>query len=129
MPPTALKAPRGERRGLLILTVGPVMYFYGVIPPARWSRFYQLTAPGVPPLSSRARHFEGREGPEAMTRTEDNQAARRRGEWARERGSRAFDRAVHARRRFDAPQADRSNTKAARHGPSATYAYLTQSHD
>jgi hypothetical protein len=54
MPPTALMAPRGERRGLLILTVGPVMCFYGVIPPARRSRFYQLTAPGSRLFSARA---------------------------------------------------------------------------
>src|SRR5207248_11783318 len=32
MPPTALRAPRGERRGLLVLTAGPVPYFYGRYP-------------------------------------------------------------------------------------------------
>jgi hypothetical protein len=34
-PPTARPAPRGERRGLLVLTAGPVLCFYGVTPPAR----------------------------------------------------------------------------------------------
>jgi hypothetical protein len=29
MPPTARLAPRGERSGLLVLTAGPVRYFYG----------------------------------------------------------------------------------------------------
>jgi hypothetical protein len=29
MPPTALPAPRGVRRGLLVLTAGPVPYFFG----------------------------------------------------------------------------------------------------
>jgi hypothetical protein len=28
MPPTAHRASRGERRRLLVLTAGPVMYFY-----------------------------------------------------------------------------------------------------
>ena len=32
MPPTALLAPRGERRRLLVLTAGPVRYFYGRYP-------------------------------------------------------------------------------------------------
>ena len=32
MPPTALLAPRGVRRGLLVLTAGPVRYFYGRYP-------------------------------------------------------------------------------------------------
>ena len=38
MPPTALRAPRGERRGLLVLTAGPVRSSTGVTPPARWPR-------------------------------------------------------------------------------------------
>src|SRR5205085_6206068 len=38
MPPTALRAPRGERRGLLVLTAGPVRTSTGVTPPARWPR-------------------------------------------------------------------------------------------
>jgi hypothetical protein len=51
-----------------------------------------------------------------MTRTENNQAPRKRGEWARARGSRPFDRAIHARRRLSTPQTNRSRTKADRHG-------------
>jgi hypothetical protein len=45
MPPTARPAPRGERRGPLVLTAGPVPYFYGRYPagpvdvsPADWTR-------------------------------------------------------------------------------------------
>lgn len=64
-----------------------------------------------------------------MTRTEDNQPARRRGENARDHGSRAFDRAIHARRRLNAPQANRNATKPNRHGRDPRYAYLTQPHD
>ena len=45
MPPTARPAPRGERRGPLVLTAGPVPYFYGRYPagpvdasPSDWTR-------------------------------------------------------------------------------------------
>ena len=38
MPPTARCASRGERRGLLVLTAGPVSCSAGVTPPARWPR-------------------------------------------------------------------------------------------
>ena len=45
MPPTARPAPRGERRGSLVLTAGPVPYFYGRYPagpvdasPSDWTR-------------------------------------------------------------------------------------------
>lgn len=53
-----------------------------------------------------------------MTRTENNHAPRKRGEgeWARTRGSRPFDRAIHARRRLNTPQTNRSPTTADRHG-------------
>jgi hypothetical protein len=104
-------ATRWEARGLLVLTAGPVTYFYGVTPLARWSRFYELNAPGVPPLSSARATLRGGKGLKAMTRTRDNQAARRRGEWARDRRSRAFDRAIQARRRLNMPLANRSGTK------------------
>src|SRR5215211_2725470 len=36
MPPTARPAPRGARRGSLVLTAGPVLHFYDANPPARW---------------------------------------------------------------------------------------------
>jgi hypothetical protein len=38
LPPTAQPAPRGVRRGPLVLTAGPVPYSRGVVPPARWTR-------------------------------------------------------------------------------------------
>jgi len=38
MPPTARSASRGGRRGLLVLTAGPVSCSTGVTPPARWPR-------------------------------------------------------------------------------------------
>jgi hypothetical protein len=63
MPPTALPAPRGERPGLLVLTAGPVPYFYGRHPTG------PVTAPlsdrplgGSRPLPSRADPPEGRKG-------------------------------------------------------------------
>src|SRR5438034_6179930 len=43
MPPTAPPAPRGERRGLLVLTAGPVLCLYGRHP----------TGPVTAPLSDR----------------------------------------------------------------------------
>lgn len=64
-----------------------------------------------------------------MTQTQNNQAARRRGERSRDRGSRAVDRATQARRRLNASPVSRSETKADRHGPDPRYAYLTQPHD
>jgi hypothetical protein len=121
-------APRGERRGLLVLTAGPVPDSYGVTPPARWPRLYPMNARGSSPLFLRAAPIEGRKGQEAMTRTADNQAARRRGEGARDRGSRMFDRAIYARRRLSTPQPNRSRTRDP-HDPNPSYAYLGQSHD
>ena len=47
MPPTARSAPRGGRRGLLVLTAGLVRTSTGVTPPARWSRPYLIERAGV----------------------------------------------------------------------------------
>ena len=47
MPPTARFALRGERRGLLVLTAGPVPCFYGRTPPARWRRPDPIGRSGV----------------------------------------------------------------------------------
>jgi len=55
-------------------------YFYGVTPPARWPRPYPMNARRSSPLVLRAAPLNGPEGLEPMTRTEDEQAARRRGE-------------------------------------------------
>jgi len=63
MPPTARPAPRGERRGVLVLTAGPVLCFYGCQPTG------PVTAPlsdrplgGSRPLPSRADPPEERKG-------------------------------------------------------------------
>src|SRR5579859_6395921 len=55
---------------------------------------YPMNARGSSPLVIRAAPIDGREGPEAMTRTNDNEAARRRDDRARERGSRPFGRRI-----------------------------------
>ena len=59
---------------------------------------------------------------------EHNRAARKRGKPTHDRGSRRYARAVHARRRLNAPQAA-TRTKVDRRGPNPRYAYLTQMHD
>ena len=56
LPPTALRAPRGERRGVLVLTAGPVVYFYGVIPPPRLVASLLINARGSSTLISARRH-------------------------------------------------------------------------
>lgn len=53
-----------------------------------------------------------------MTRTEQELAARRRGELNRDGGSRRLLQAVDAQRRLDARRADGARTKAVPHGPS-----------
>jgi len=64
------------------------------------------------------------------TRTQPNQAARRRGELPRDRGPRRRPPAIDARRRLNTRREDGGRTKADLHGPSdLRYAYLTQSRD
>jgi hypothetical protein len=64
MPPTALPAPRGARRGLLVLTAGPAPYLTGVTPPARWTRPSPIERAGVlaghasPGTTSRYVHYD-----------------------------------------------------------------------
>ena len=53
MPPTARFALRGERRGLPVLTAGPVPCFYGRTPPARGRRPDLTERSGVLALSLR----------------------------------------------------------------------------
>jgi hypothetical protein len=65
-----------------------------------------------------------------MTRTEHDRAARRRGELARDRGSRRVRLAVDAQRRLTARSASEERTKPDLAGPSdRRYAYLAQTHD
>ena len=64
-----------------------------------------------------------------MSRRQD-WAARRRGEFNRERGSRRLLLAIDAQRSLNARRADGSRTKARPAGLSdPRYAYLTRSHD
>jgi hypothetical protein len=56
-----------------------------------------------------------------MTRTEHNQAGRKRGTWARKRGSGPVDQAIRARRRLHTPQTNRSEPNARQYpNPTAT---------
>ena len=87
MPPTARSAPRGERRGLLVLTAGPVGDFPQALLPRPGGIVPTLmNARGFWPSSSCATPIEGREGLNTMTRTEPNRTAHRQGELTRDRG-------------------------------------------
>ena len=65
-----------------------------------------------------------------MTRTEQNAAARRRGELSRDRGSRRISPTIDAQRRLNAVQADGTRTNVDPFGPNdRRYAYPTRSYD
>ena len=65
-----------------------------------------------------------------MTRTEHDRAARRRGELARDHGSRRVRLAIDAQRRLTARSARDNRIKPDPVGPSdPRYAYLTRTHD
>lgn len=67
---------------------------------------------------------------EDMMRTEHDQAARRRGELARDRRSRRVFAAIDAQRRLNARPARATRTKAYPFGPSdPRYGYLTRTYD
>ena len=72
MPPTARSAPRGERRGLLVLTAGPVRdsLSTGAIPPTHRRRSDPDECSGVLALFLLSDPIEGREDLNTMTRTE-----------------------------------------------------------
>jgi hypothetical protein len=70
MPPTARCASRGERRGLLVLTAGPVSCSAGGTPPARWPRPNPVERAGVLAL------FLARGSDRGMGRREDGEANR-----------------------------------------------------
>ena len=129
MPPTARSAPRGERRGLMVLTAGPV----GALPRAQPSPLVSSPpddARGFSPSFFRAAPIEGWEGRNTMTQTERNFAPRRGDEQDRERGSRRVSHAVDAQRRLNTRRADNTRTKAHPLGPrDPRHAYLTESHD
>ena len=130
LPPTACSASRGGRRGLLVLTAGPVPCFYGRYPTGPVASSLLLTRGGSAPLPLRTVPTEGWEGVKMMTRTEQNWAARRRGELARDRGSRRVSSAIDAQRRMNTRPARGTRTKADPFGPiDPRYAYLTRTHD
>jgi hypothetical protein len=65
-----------------------------------------------------------------MTARRQDWAARRRGEFNREHGSRRPVPAIDAQRKLNAPRADGTPIKPGRLGPSdPRYAYLMRSHD
>ena len=65
-----------------------------------------------------------------MTRIEQGRAARRRGELARDRGSRRVSSVIDAQRRLNTRPARGAPTKADPVGPSdPRYAYLTRTYD
>jgi hypothetical protein len=121
-------APRGARRGLLVLTAGPVRYFYGRYPADSWTRPNLIHRARVLALFLPRDPIEGRESLKTMPRTEHNWAARRRGELTRDRGSRPLSHAIEARRRLNAMRADRTQTKQDPHASSELpHTYLTKS--
>ena len=84
-------------------------------------------ARGFSPSSLRAIPTEGWESVKTMTRTEHGQAARRRGELARDRGSRRVSAAIDAQRRFNAQPASDTRSTADPFAPSdPRYGYLTR---
>ena len=138
MPPTARSAPRGVRRGLLVLTAGLVPYFYWRYPTgpvvasqsARWSRPNLIERAGVPALFLPRGPDRGTEGLKTMTLRRQDLAARRRGELNRDHGSRRVSSAIEAQRRLNSRRADGGRTRADPLGPSdPRYAYLTRTHD
>ena len=65
-----------------------------------------------------------------MTRTEHDRAARRRGELARDRGSRQVSSAINVQRRLNARPARNARTLADPAGPhDPRYAYLARTSD
>ena len=131
MPPTTHFASRGGRPGLLVLTAGPVRLLYGRYPtgPVASSPIW-LNARGFSPSSLRAVSTEGSKGVKTMTRTEHDRAARRRGELARDRGSRRVSSVIDAQRRLTARAARDARTTADPMGPrDPRYAYLARSYD
>ena len=129
VPPTARSAPRGGRRGLLVLTAGPVRCFYRRYPIIRWLRPYLNERARVVVLLPRE-PTERREGQRTMTRAIQNLVARRRDEFNRDRGSRRLLQVVDARRRLNTGRADSTRTRTDRLGSERPrHAYLTQAND
>jgi hypothetical protein len=119
MPPTARFAPRGARRGLLVLTAGPVPYFYGRYPgPAGWMRRYLIAARGSRPFLFARKSTERLEDAKIMTFRTSEFPQRRRGNL----GSQRLRSVIDARRRLDAGRADgtRSEARPVESGRSAT---------
>ena len=130
IPPTTHSASRGARRGLLVLTAGPAACSTGVTPPARWPRPNLAKRAGVIALFLARGPSRGLGRHGDVTRTEHERAARRRGELARDQGSRKVFSAIDAQRRLNARSALGTRTKTLPVGPSdPRYAYLTRAYD
>src|SRR5450755_125402 len=106
MPPTARSAPRGGRRGLLVLTAGPVRFLLPALPhhPV-FASLSERTREGCRPPFGAGGPTERREGQRAMTRAKQNLVARRRDELNRDRGSRRLSQVVDAQRRLNTGRA------------------------
>ena len=132
MPPTALLAPRGGRRGLQVLPAGLVRYFYrryaiGLVVASLSIERTGVLAPFLRPVRTQRRN---RKAQEPMANTPQNLAALRRAKFNRDRGLRRLSQAVDAQRRLNARRADSTRANADPLGPSdPRHAYLTQSHD
>ena len=123
-------APRGERRGLRVLTAGPGGGPAGSNPTSPLVFSPPDDARGFSPSFFRAAPIEGWEGRNMTMPTERNLARRRGGEEDRERRSRRVSQAVDAQRRLNMRRADDTRTTAPPVGPrDPRYAYLTDSHD
>jgi hypothetical protein len=114
----------------VILTAGLVQYLYrryttGLVVA---SLFIERT--GSSPVSFGADPARDGKARRTMTNTQQNLAARRRGEFNRDRGLRRLSQAVDAQRRLNARRADSTRNKADPLGSSdPRRAYLTQSRD
>jgi hypothetical protein len=116
MPPTALRAPRGERPGLSVLTARPARYFYGRYPAGGGLVPMCLNARG-PRVVSLGRARDGRKGLMTMKRdgTQFGSASPRRAD--SNRGSRQVSVAIDARRRLQSGRAAGLRPTAGAHGP------------
>jgi hypothetical protein len=126
----AHNASRGGRQGLLVLTAGPVSCGYRRYPTGRVARPDAIERAGVLALFLARGPNRGMGRREDMTRTALGQAARRRGELARDLASRRVSSAIDAQRRLNPAPVQSAWTKTDPLGPSnPRNAYLARRYD
>ena len=114
----------------MVLTAGLVQYLYRRYTTGLVVASLSIGRTGSSPFSFGADPTKGREGQRTMANTQQNLAARRRGEFNRDRGLRRLSQAVDAQRRLNARRANGIRSKADPLGPrDPRRADLTQSHD